>query len=307
MANRRGGMIRVAGFKGGGNPIIAPPASALDPGFPGGGYDPYMERSSIRKLGPSGEIRALSAHFEAFAFTRHEHDHFVIGVIGAGLQTFERRSETFVTPPGYLMLINPGEPHTGRALDPAGFSYLALYPEQSDLDRFQEGADLRPCGRLAFRETLVRDEAVHGWLWSLEAGQGPDPLAQETRFVLTMRELLRRHATCDPLRTGPVRARRELRLARDYLHAHLEARVSLGDLAREAGLSPYHLARLFRTAFGLPPHQYLEGLRVRRAGELIRAGLPLAEVAVASGFSSQSHLNRSFKHILGITPAGYGP
>lgn len=61
---------------------------------------------------------------------------------------------------------------------------------------------------------------------------------------------------------------------------------------------------MFRSAFGLPPHKYLEGLRVRRAEELIRAGLPLAEAALASGFSSQSHLNRSFKHILGITPAG---
>jgi hypothetical protein len=53
-----------------------------------------MERSPIKRIGLSGTIRALSAHFEAFAFTRHEHDNFVIGVIGAGLQTFEWRSET---------------------------------------------------------------------------------------------------------------------------------------------------------------------------------------------------------------------
>jgi AraC-like DNA-binding protein len=265
-----------------------------------------MEWSALRRLGPGGAIRALTAHFESFAFTRHEHDHFVIGLIGAGLQTFERRSETFVTPPGSLMLINPGEPHTGRAAAADGFSYLALYPEAADLERFQEGADLCPRGALAFRDTLVDDPVLHAWLWSLGYGEAPDPLAQETRFVLAMRELLRRHGTCDVRRTGPARARRELRLARDYLHAHLEARVTLEDLARAAGLSPYHLARLFRTAYGLPPHQYLEGLRVRRAADLIRAGLPLAEAALASGFASQSHLNRSFKRILGVTPAAYG-
>jgi len=264
-----------------------------------------MERSTLKRIGISGTIRALSAHFEEFAFTRHEHDHFVIGVIGSGLQTFEWRSETFVTPPGYLMLINPGEPHTGRAAIADGFSYLALYPEPSDLAQFQEDSDLRPQGALAFRQTLVRDEAVHRWLWSLEDDRCGDPLAQETFFVQAMRELLRRHATCDPCRTGPARARRELRLAQDYLHAHLEARVTLGDLARVAGLSPYHLARLFRSEFGLAPHKYLEGLRIRRAGELIWAGMPLAQVAAAVGFSSQSHLNRSFKHILGITPAAF--
>ena len=74
-----------------------------------------------------------------------------------------------------------------------------------------------------------------------------------------------------------------------------------------AGLSPFHLARLFAGAYGLPPHKYLEGLRVDRARALLAAGRPLAEVALAAGFASQSHLNRSFKRILGITPRAYLP
>ncbi|MEL6527868.1 MAG: helix-turn-helix domain-containing protein [Chloroflexota bacterium] len=43
-------------------------------------------------------------------------------------------------------------------------------------------------------------------------------------------------------------------------------------------------------------------MRIKRAEALICAGMPLADVALAVGFSSQSHLNRSFKHFLGITP-----
>lgn len=72
-------------------------------------------------------------------------------------------------------------------------------------------------------------------------------------------------------------------------------------------MSPYHLARLFLSTFGLPPHKYLEGLRVRRAQGVIAPRFPLADVALAAGFSSQSHLNRPFKRILGVTPAGYLP
>jgi AraC-like DNA-binding protein len=256
----------------------------------------------MKKLGPSGAIRALSAHLEAFAFTRHEHDHFVVGLIGAGLQSFELGSES---PPGYLMLINPGEPHTGRSAASGGFSYMALYPEQEDLRQFQEESDLRASGTLAFRGTLVRDEQVHGWLWTLGQGRSADPLASETGFVLAMRELLRRHATCSHSPTGPRWARRELRRAQDYLQVHLASRVTLGELAEVAGLSTYHLARMFASTFGLPPHKYLEGLRIRRAQELIASGRSFAEVALAAGFSSQSHLNRSFKRILGITPAAY--
>lgn len=263
-----------------------------------------MDWSVMKRVGPAGTIRALSAHFEAFAFTRHEHDHFVIGLIGSGLQTFELGRNAYVTPPGYLMLINPGEPHTGQAAREGGFSYLALYPTLEDLRRFAEDSDLLG-GTLSFPRTHVRDEAVHAGLWRAAGLATGDPLTHETAFVAVLRELLRRHATCDAHPTGPAHARREVLRARDYLHAHLEERITLSELAQAAGLSPYHLARLFKDTLGLPPHQYLEGLRVRRARNLLAEGRTCADAALAAGFSSQSHLNRSFKRILGVTPAAY--
>lgn len=266
-----------------------------------------MDWSVMKKVGPSGAIRALAAHFEAFAFTRHAHDHYVIGLIGDGRQSFELATEHYVTTPGQLMLINPGEPHTGRAAAKGGFSYLALYPDRQDLLRFQEDSDLKPQAGFRFRNTLVEDPALHQRLWAFSRYGGADPLAQETGFVWALRELLKRHGTCDSRSTGPDRARRELRRAQDYLHGHLTERVTLGELSRVAGLSPYHLSRLFTGTYGLPPHKYLEGLRVREAQLLLAADMPIAEAALAAGFSSQSHLNRSFKRILGVTPAGYVP
>ena len=167
-----------------------------------------MDWSVMKRLGPAGGIRALSAHFDAFSFIRHEHDYYVLGLIGDGLQQFELGKESFVTPPGYLMLINPGEPHTGGPAAANGFSYLALYPTAEDLVRFQEGADLRAPGGLAFPRTLVPDPDVHACLWSLGKVEGGDPLARETFFVLSLRELLSRHATCESHSTGPRRARR---------------------------------------------------------------------------------------------------
>jgi hypothetical protein len=47
-----------------------------------------MDWSVMKRLGPSGAIRVLTAHFEDFGFTRHAHDHFVVGLVGSGLQTF---------------------------------------------------------------------------------------------------------------------------------------------------------------------------------------------------------------------------
>jgi AraC-like DNA-binding protein len=57
--------------------------------------------------------------------------------------------------------------------------------------------------------------------------------------------------------------------------------------------------------FGLPAHAYLSSLRVAHAKRMIRAGTPPAEVAYAVGYCDQSHLNRRFKKIVGVTPSQY--
>jgi AraC-like DNA-binding protein len=81
--------------------------------------------------------------------------------------------------------------------------------------------------------------------------------------------------------------------------------VTIDELAREAGLSAFHLIRVFRASFGLPPYRYLELVRIRHARRLIRRGWPLAQVVHATGFSDQSHLTRHFKRVVGVTPGGY--
>jgi len=69
---------------------------------------------------------------------------------------------------------------------------------------------------------------------------------------------------------------------------------------------PYHFARLFRRTVGVPPHQYVLRRRVERAKELLLTGrLGLSEVALAAGFSDQSHLTRVFRRAVGLTPARF--
>jgi len=58
----------------------------------------------------------------------------------------------------------------------------------------------------------------------------------------------------------------------------------------------------FRSAFGLPPHAWQVQVRLARARTLIRAGIPIAAVAAATGFADQSHLTRIFKRSYGYTP-----
>jgi AraC family transcriptional regulator len=74
-------------------------------------------------------------------------------------------------------------------------------------------------------------------------------------------------------------------------------------MAAVARLNPYHFARQFKMATGLPPHQYVIVRRVERAKHLLQAGteLSLAEVAAHAGFSDRSQFSQHFKRMVGVT------
>ena len=81
--------------------------------------------------------------------------------------------------------------------------------------------------------------------------------------------------------------------------------VSVEALARELSMHPVSLARLFRRAHGVSITAWRRRARVRRAAALLTTGRSLAEVALESGFSDQSHLCRVFRTEMGITPSAF--
>ncbi|MFX1676466.1 AraC family transcriptional regulator [Paraburkholderia sp. A2WS-5] len=81
--------------------------------------------------------------------------------------------------------------------------------------------------------------------------------------------------------------------------------LNLDTLASVAGLSVSRFTARFRGETGLSPHRYLCLVRVRRAQDLLRAGLAPSVVATDVGFFDQSHLCRHFRRVLGITPRDY--
>lgn len=92
----------------------------------------------------------------------------------------------------------------------------------------------------------------------------------------------------------------------EYIDAHLAEPITLDELAAIAAMSPYHLIRSFKTEMGVTPFRWVLLQRIERARRLLEiTALPLAEIAYACGFSSQSHFSTVFKQATGATPAGY--
>lgn len=97
-----------------------------------------------------------------------------------------------------------------------------------------------------------------------------------------------------------------MRRVREYIDANLEANVGLDRLSEIAGLSRCHFARAFKQSAGATPHNFLIHRRLCKARDLLRdTNLPLAEIAVAAGFSDQSHFSRRFRQYVGVSPNAF--
>ena len=108
----------------------------------------------------------------------------------------------------------------------------------------------------------------------------------------------------DPPEPGRGLGRAQLQAVLRLVEDELSAPLSVAELAARAAVSPFHFSRLFRSATGQSPHQYVLQRRLARARELLAGtDVPIGLVAARCGFADQSHLTRQTRRHLGTTPA----
>lgn len=176
-----------------------------------------------------------------------------------------------------------------------------------DADRDPARVEFLP--RIGHTDPLVHalGQAILG---ELQSGGFLGALYLETLFRTLALHLLRHHAVfATALASAHGQLSREaVRRVCDYIHAHLSQTITLAALAALVHLSPYHFARQFKAATGLPPYQYVLHCRVEQAKTLLMAGRhSISEVAQAVGFASQSHLTRHIRNAFGVTPRALLP
>ena len=251
----------------------------------------------------------LRARFVTHAFARHAHDGFALGVVERGGDRFTYRGAAHTAPAGALVLINPAEPHDGQAATEGGWAYRMLYPHPDLLRRATSELAGRPRDVPFFTDPVVHDPALAHILLDLHRVLEPDapttPLERQERFLTVITHLIAHHADNHPQAHRPGAEHRAVAHARAYLEDRYPEDITLERLSTIAGLSRFHLLRVFRTEIGLSPHAYLTHVRVERARALLAAGHPPAAAALAVGFADQSHLARHFKRALGVPPGRY--
>jgi AraC-like DNA-binding protein len=253
------------------------------------------------------DLRFLHAYHVRHAYLRHSHDYYVVCLIERGRQSFLHEGTKHVTPPGGVILINPGAVHTGEAVDEYGFEMLSLYPTTSQMENAVFELTGRHQGLPFFKDVRVDDLWATKNILSLHKVlfDESSSLESESRSTWTLVQFIKRYADTSYTEPKIGREKKVVERVCSYIEENFAQGISLHELARHVALSPYYLLRMFRSEVGMPPYVYLENVRVRRAQKLIEAGKPLAEAAVEAGFSSQSHMTRHFKRIIGATPGQY--
>jgi AraC family transcriptional regulator len=112
--------------------------------------------------------------------------------------------------------------------------------------------------------------------------------------------------TCRTAATADIRRPHWLNHVRERLHAEFRQRLTLRELASEAGVHPLHLARAFRRTYGFTVGHYVRRLRIECACQALAIpGLSQIRVALDAGFADQSQFSRTFKQMMGVTPSQY--
>jgi AraC-like DNA-binding protein len=147
---------------------------------------------------------------------------------------------------------------------------------------------------------LGRGSAGRGWIEEQLRALLDGMLRNQEEVVAAMRRL--------PVVRAATRAEiyRRLSRARDLIESDPGRRLTLADMAAEACLSPHHFLRLFKSAFGLTPHQHLTLCRLRRAAELLdTTDRPIATICTDLGFESPTSFSLLFRRHHGLSPAAY--
>lgn len=247
------------------------------------------------------DIELLRAAYTDRVFPRHFHDTYVIQIVEKGVNGLYCAGKTWKVPAGSLLVIHPGDVHTGYSVGSKELHYRCIYPTIDLMRQISGGPPPH------FDQNVINDHPLAALYLRIHQmlEQGLDALASQSLMLEFLSHLVATHGRQNAaLRLSP-RESTAVRTAREYMREHFAENISLGFLAQLTGFSAFYFLRAFRKETGMPPAEFLRNLRLDRARDLLRRGIAIPDIAYQTGFFDQSHLTRHFKRFYSITPGYY--
>jgi AraC family transcriptional regulator len=225
----------------------------------------------------------------------HEDAHFLLIVEGVYITSARNIADFCSTS---ALIFNPaGTTHRDR-FQTRGGRFFTVSIEPETLTRLQDGINLTP-------HSIGFSDGEVSWLGSrlykeLQTMDGASPLIMEGMALELLGHTMRRQTGLSKLPS------RSLQLAYQLINDRFTESLTVGEIAQIVGVHPVYLVRAFRKHYRTTIGEYQRRLRIEFACRQISAtDLPLADIAVITGFYDQSHFYRTFKQLVGMTPSEY--
>lgn len=223
----------------------------------------------------------LSENIEKY-FDSHNHvGHYVISVVMQGTVTVCLENREVACHRGDRFIIPPYAIHSvrqGRNTRLLSMCIGTAFIEEHDLET---------------AEGIVREllrEAVGQGIFGKEQGE---KLLDSVQTVYSFRD------------HGQKEMDAGIKILTDKITSHPEQELSIKTLAADIFVSKYYLIRKFRNSVGMTPHQFCIQNRIRKSQELLDGEMPIGRIATEMGFYDQSHFDKAFQRIVGISPSEY--
>jgi len=193
---------------------------------------------------------------------------------------------------------------------------MHLYLPTAVFDQLENDFNLPVAPAHSIRHAAgISDDVIHhigrSILSELTTETAAGRMYAESAALTLAARLLQKYCDCGssaPITTADAPPLDHVRLRRvlDYISTNIDEEITLAVLARVADQSPFHFARKFAVAMGVPPKRYVSRMRLDKAmAELAAGKLPLAQIALNAGFSSQTSFTRAFRRTTSMTPQEY--
>lgn len=237
------------------------------------------------------------------SYRKHSHEEYSVGIVEQGKSFFWCAGQTTVLSPKSVVFLPPDSIHSCNPFYPEQWAYTMLFVDAKWVRGFIGSHKYCSWNRPVVKATAGH-EAVHASGMLLQAlRMDASPLEKEAMIAAFFEQSLAGGITLDAVSSSEVQPK--LKVIRDYIQRCFLEKITLEQLEAVSGLNKFHIIRLFKQFYQIPPHTYQTLLRVNYAKKELLKHQPLADIALATGFYDQSHFTKVFKAYTGVTPDHY--
>lgn len=253
----------------------------------------------------SDDITFHKAYFLNYGFDKHVHEDYTIGLIQNGHMDAFVDGEKKSLDSSTIVSVNPDETHACQTFYHKDYTLYSIYLKPN---LFKELVNENfHTSELYFKEGAYFDKELSSRflkILNFSENQYLSNLDFECELLDSVKSLVSKNVKYS-IDKNISNHQSMIKKAKEFMSENYHLDLNLDDISDALDVSKYHFLRTFKDKTFLSPHNYLMLKRIEKAKELLQKGETLTNTAHICGFNDQSHLNRRFKSIMGLTPGEY--